>query len=291
MGTPKKRPPEPSPSHLRKCSSLQVLSGSSSSSSSSPGLPAALAAQAQQRGMLLGRAVQGTLCRHHGSRPAHTGGPGRGGGKIGGEFRVGTATALRTWRGWKLGQKVGLEIWAGSRARMVGEPPHSPLGTPRMGTAPPRSPLTSLSQLHPLRWAPSAPGATPVLGASRALGGFGSPFGRSGPIGTAAVPVFGAVGAFGRAFGLCSPPGTVPPAPFAPWHRLLRVPRQPRLLQLGVDAGRARKTAPAAPRGALPLQPRRIKGSQPPADPPQRAGGARGVVPVHPGVCAHQCRR
>lgn len=290
MGTPKKRPPEPSPSHLRKCSSLQVLSGSSSSSSSSPGLPAALAAQAQQRGMLLGRAVQGTLCRHHGSGPAHTGGPG-GGGEIGG--------AIWGWNGHGTAHMEGMETGPKSRAGNLGweqsqhgwGPPHSPLGTPRMGTAPPRSPLTSLSQLHPLCWAPSAPGATPLLGASRALGGFGSPFGRSGPIGTAAVPVFGAVGAFGRTFGLCSPPGAVPPAPFAPWHRLLRVPRQPRLLQLGVDAGRARKTAPAAPRGALPLQPRRIKGSQPPTDPPQRAGGACRVVPVHPGVCAHRCRR
>lgn len=71
-----KRVPGPPPVYLRKCSILQALSGGSPSSSSPP--PGLRAAQAQHRGMLSGRAVQGTLCRQYGSGGAAGGGRGVG---------------------------------------------------------------------------------------------------------------------------------------------------------------------------------------------------------------------
>lgn len=176
----------------------------------------------------------------------------------------GTGGGLGPCMGWahcsvvgKVGREAGLECRAGGGTSGGGR--GAAMGT-REGTAgrgrgrPPPSPLTSLCPLRP--------------GAAGPPGSVGAPFGRAGP-----GPVLAAVRPFGRAFEALF--GSVPPRRPTARPRLLRVPRQPRLLQL-LDA-------PVRPRRALTVRPRCVKGSRRPAS-PRRAREGRGAAHGRSGV-------
>lgn len=165
-----------------------------------------------------------------------------------------------------------------------------PQPPPQPCWAPPR--LTSLCQLHPpLCQVPSALRAITWACCGHTLGGLHAPFGCPGTVASSAGSVGGAMRALGRALALANwLMATIPPGSFAAWQRLLRVPRQPRLLQLGVVAGWAGEMVPRdAQRG--------LKVGQHPAAHPQAPiavrhgaeaswgrlwlGKGRWVVPVH----------